>query len=157
MELMFAAAMLILFCALLYTKFIHKEDQESVIDFNRLSMSPEPLTRVMVARDEECPTDILIRLSKDYHHLVRMHVASHPKCPVDILEILSDDNHVMVLSEVAGNENCPIHLLEKLSIQHYNPIRRNVVRNSNCTDALRDNMYRYSYKWNNGIPTTPAN
>jgi len=87
--------------------------------------------RQTVARNANCPTDLLAELSLSIESCERFAVATNPRCPSEILERLAQDLGVstslyydenfpeykgVVAYAVAGNSNTPRATLEKMAL-----------------------------------------
>ena len=66
-----------------------------------------------VAKHQNTPSELLIKLSQSDDEIIRQNVAANPNTPVSVLEKLANDNYYKVRLKVAQNPNTPINILFK--------------------------------------------
>jgi len=101
-----------------------------------LSMSEDYEDRSKAALNDNCPTEILDRLSSDEVDKVRMHVSDNPNTSPEKLVILSTDKMWEARDGVAQNPNTPIAGLENLFYDKVIENREDAIRNPNVTSEV---------------------
>jgi len=83
--------------------------------FESLIESPHWTARDALARNPNCPLEILVRLCRDEDYTVRSNAAENKQIPPEVLERLSLDVNPFVRLAVASHPNTPVAALAKLS------------------------------------------
>jgi hypothetical protein len=91
--------------------------------------------RKAVAKNPNCPEDLLRTLAKDEDYYVRGAVASNSNCPVDLLRTLAEGGNC-ARKAVASNPNCPEDLLRTLAKDQTDYVRGAAAKNPNCSEDL---------------------
>lgn len=114
----------------------------------KLAADNEPEVRYAVAKNANCPAETLIKLAGDKYLLIRCAVAENPNCPAELLAKLTRSKVVNIRVAVADNPACPEKLMEKLARDESCNVRYAVADNPNCTNELM----RIAFDGNHGTP-----
>ena len=91
--------------------------------------------------NELIDNDIIFKIKYHPYTLsIKCFIARNPNCPVEVLEKLSDDSDWWVNFFVATSINCPVHILEKLSNAYYWNVRYAVVNNPYCPTHILEKL-----------------
>ena len=106
----------------------------------------------IVAKNPNCPLDILEELFIKNDPYDKKYIAMNPNCPLDILDKLADEEDAQIIVEVAKNSNTSSKTLDKLidnilnSNFHYASIVYHIINNPNLSASslkrLMDNGYK---------------
>lgn len=114
----------------------------------KLAADNEPEVRYAVAKNTNCPAETLIKLAGDKYRLIRCAVAENPNCPAELLAKLTRSKVVNIRVAVADNPACPEKLMGKLARDESCNVRYAVADNPNCTDELM----RIALNGDQGVP-----
>jgi len=146
-----------------YNELYKTKDKDTLYQY---SESIDEADRVNIARNINCPIEILEKLSDDSSvlvinsiilnkncsvdllrkfsfyksHVIRDTLAKDYKTPIDVLKRLSNHD-IFIKTTIASNPNCPVDILRKFikEPEHHSQIKINVMNNINCTvDILEE-------------------
>lgn len=100
---------------------------------SQLALSPEELTRELVADNPSTPAETLRLLSTDFSSNVRAVVAGNRSAPPSLLETLTFDDSPWVRVNLASNPSAPAKVLTNLTDDE--PLIRELARRT--LDAIR--------------------
>lgn len=94
-----------------------------------------------IAKNTNCPSDLLDKLAKYNDKYVKSNVASNPNTSEDTLLKLSEDKDEWVRSNVAMNKNVSVEILRKLANDNKDDVLCHILKNKNCTDDIIVHIY----------------
>ena len=108
------------------------------MDFMRLARGSDEATRIEMARNPDCPRQLMRWLALDPSPQVRDAMAQNASCPPEALHRLARDRSVRVRHLVAHNPSCPPDVLRRLARDRSVRVRHLVAHNPSCPpDVLR--------------------
>ncbi|MEM1520615.1 MAG: hypothetical protein QXK42_03655 [Candidatus Korarchaeum sp.] len=90
-------------------------EMENTSVFRELARDGRNAVRRSVARNRNCPEEVLRELAKDRDPLIRAGVARNPNCPMDVLEQLARDEDHYVRQTALENRRRLGHVARSLA------------------------------------------
>jgi len=88
--------------------------------------------REAVASNDNCPIDLLEKLSNDIFYTVIIKVFNNKNCTKDLIMKFSDSKDVNIKLGIIKSVNCPVCIYYKFYLDSNDSIRRAIANNSNC-------------------------
>ena len=105
---------------------------KSKITLERLSKDWNFYIRCKVARNPNCPVEVLEKLSNEQSD-IRYEVAQNPNCTLNILKKMYKGSDWYICSKIAEHKNCSPDFLHTLSKYPSHHVKYFVAKNPNCS------------------------